>query len=375
MAGKTTVKGKVTPEHRVNSAPYDVTVSINTVSGDIEEVSCHGCLARHGGCKHATAFLFWLHRRSSEKAVTEVKCYWSKPRLASVGTMSPMKAKDMGGRKRSLAASKEPDDFLDVLKKKMTDGRHTPVGVFFETTSGWSPATVDPLDAAMDVLCEGCPTDNMASARAFLSAQLNCALTSAVCSATLGQRESREWHHLRFGRVTASKLYEVSRCKTISGSLTESILGCTKFTGTTATKRGVVLEPQVIGAVETALGVDITPTGLHIITDRPAFAASPDGLCQVDGKLCTVEVKCPSAVSTVASYMDHNGITAKVRAQMHLQMLATGAHTGVLCVADPFFEKNKSVTILRDELDLTFIEPIMAQAEAFWHRAILPMLV
>ena len=90
------INGKVPREHRVSPAPYGVTVSINTETGGIEEASCHGCQARHGGCKHAIAFLFWLHRRSSEKAVTKVQCYWTKPRLSNIGNRSPMKARDMG---------------------------------------------------------------------------------------------------------------------------------------------------------------------------------------------------------------------------------------------------------------------------------------
>ena len=373
--GQIVVKGKVTPEHRVNTAPYGVTVSINTLSGTIEEASCHGCQARHGGCKHATAFLFWLHRRSSEKAVTEVQCYWTKPRLANISNMSPMKARNMGGRKRQ-GAPNEPDNFLDLVKKEMFDGGHRPTGVFFDIISGWRSPAVDPLDTSMDVICKGCPIGDIALTRTYLSGKLDPTLVSAVCSATIGQKESRAWYHLRFGRVTASKLYEASRCKTMAGSLTETILGCSKFKGTAATKRGVRLEPVVITEVQAALGVEVATTGLHLLTERPVFAASPDGLCQMDGKLCTIEVKCPSGSKTVEKYIQADkSISVKVRAQMQLQMLAAGAGTGILCVADPSFEVNKKVTVIRDDLDMAFIEPIMAQAESFWHRAILPMLV
>lgn len=39
-----------------------------------------------GGCKHALAFLMWMHRRTEEPSPTEVTSYWKKPRLSSVGT-------------------------------------------------------------------------------------------------------------------------------------------------------------------------------------------------------------------------------------------------------------------------------------------------
>lgn len=36
-------------------------------------------------CKHAVAFLFWLHRRSEEPSVTSQVCYWKKSVLSDVG--------------------------------------------------------------------------------------------------------------------------------------------------------------------------------------------------------------------------------------------------------------------------------------------------
>ena len=58
LPGKCVVKGRVTPEHRVNSDPYRVTVSVNVETGAIDEARCHSCQARNGGCKHVAAFLF-----------------------------------------------------------------------------------------------------------------------------------------------------------------------------------------------------------------------------------------------------------------------------------------------------------------------------
>lgn len=38
----------------------------------------------------------WLHRGSEEPSPTEKKCYWAKPKLATIGsTMKFIKAKDM----------------------------------------------------------------------------------------------------------------------------------------------------------------------------------------------------------------------------------------------------------------------------------------
>ncbi|GBL81424.1 hypothetical protein AVEN_143708-1 [Araneus ventricosus] len=90
-----TEKAIVTPEHKISKKRYGVTVICN------EEVVlsalCDSCAASLGGCKHAIAFLSWLHRRSEEPSVTEVTCYWKKSKLSTVvKSIKFVKGKDLG---------------------------------------------------------------------------------------------------------------------------------------------------------------------------------------------------------------------------------------------------------------------------------------
>ena len=48
---------------------------------------------------------------------------------------------------------------------------------------------------------------------------------------------------------------------------------------------------------------------------------------------------------------------------------------GLLCVADPQFERSGAVCVVYDELDMGFLGPIMDQAERIWRMAVLPMLL
>lgn len=51
-----------------------------------------------GGCKHAVAFLMWVHRRSEDPSPTEVQCYWKKSVLSGVGTsLKYITVEEMGG--------------------------------------------------------------------------------------------------------------------------------------------------------------------------------------------------------------------------------------------------------------------------------------
>ncbi|KAI4455664.1 hypothetical protein MML48_9g00000120 [Holotrichia oblita] len=80
------VKCKICPEHKVNVKQYKVCSVIDEVQEIVDEVQCYDCAASAGGCKHAVAFIMWLHRRSEEPACTSVESYWKKSSLSKVGT-------------------------------------------------------------------------------------------------------------------------------------------------------------------------------------------------------------------------------------------------------------------------------------------------
>ncbi|GBP66328.1 Mariner Mos1 transposase [Eumeta japonica] len=90
-------------------------------------------------------------------------------------------------------------------------------------------------DVIVSVVCEDCVASR--------------ALIEKVKEETIEQSKSNLWFELRYGRITASKAYEVSRCKTADGTLVSLILGG-KIPETKHMKRGRVLEDQVRRTVE-----------------------------------------------------------------------------------------------------------------------------
>lgn len=57
----------------------------------------------------------------------------------------------------------------------------------------------------------------------------NAMMTAECCkleASTRQQSDSPQWHNMRYGRITASILYEAARCKT-AGTLVENIMGAT----------------------------------------------------------------------------------------------------------------------------------------------------
>ena len=130
---------------------------------------------------------------------------------------------------------------------------------------------------------------------------------------------------MRFGRLTASNIYEASRCQTPEGSLVNRIIGIAKSYESKYMKRGTELEPQVISETEKMLNCKIERSGLHIIPSLPMLGASPDGICSE----FIVEVKCPCSEKNIDHYLCNGEISNKCKGQMNLQMLATGKKKGL----------------------------------------------
>lgn len=77
-----------------------------------------------GGCKHAIAFLAWLHRRSEDPPSTSVECYWNKAKLSTVGSsLKYIKAKEITSLQKIHIDPKRPQSvsFLSILKNYSHD--------------------------------------------------------------------------------------------------------------------------------------------------------------------------------------------------------------------------------------------------------------
>lgn len=370
LPGTSVVKGRVTPEHKINKTPYTVEITVDNESHLIDSAKCYGCPAQNGGCKHVVAFIFWLYRRSTEQAVTEVTCYWRKPSLSDVTRLSPIRARDLTPRASGRTLPSQPN-FLKQIMDRAAEKQQTPAGAVFSVCQQSTNSILK--DAEMRSLCKGC--NDSSKMTSVLAEKMDRSTIEKVVEATKDQSKSPTWHHQRFGRVTGSKLHAAAQCRTPQGSLVESILGSKSFGSSNAMKRGMLLEPLVLSQLEKFLGEEIRPTGLHILQDRPMFAASPDGICSLGGVTHVVEVKCPSAEKNVSLYVDNDIIAAKVRVQIQMEMLAVGVTNAVLCIADPAFEENGNIRVVFDTLDRAFLEPFMERAEKFWYAAVFPLLI
>ncbi|KAI4467864.1 hypothetical protein MML48_2g00015387 [Holotrichia oblita] len=100
-------------------------------------------------------------------------------------------------------------------------------------------------------------------------------------------QSSEVWRELRYGRITASKIYDVIHSKKSEGTAVESILGAYKVSDAPALQRGRTLEIRVLEEAEKQIKTKILKCGILLCIDYPYLNATPDGITEE----CMVEVR------------------------------------------------------------------------------------
>ena len=171
-----------------------------------------------------------------------------------------------------------------------------------------------------------------------------------------------EWHELRRGKVTASRVADIlAKTKTGASASRQNYLIELALQRTTKTIQpsytndamawGTATEPQarVAYEVKTNNFVDQVP-----FIDHPTikgFGCSPDGLVDKDGLL---EIKCPNS-ATHWEYFKYNRPPQKYVIQMQAQMAVTGAKWCDFVSFDPRMPERSQLLIVNVPRDPEFI--------------------
>jgi putative phage-type endonuclease len=126
------------------------------------------------------------------------------------------------------------------------------------------------------------------------------------------EQGSPEWHNLRLGKVTASKLKDLMAADNLSliDRLIAEIVSEQKEDGyvTAEMQRGTDMEPLARVAYEEERGVKVELVGFIQPDNYEWFGVSPDGLISVNGKYSkAIEIKCPKT-QTHVKYIRQGGI-------------------------------------------------------------------
>ena len=175
------------------------------------------------------------------------------------------------------------------------------------------------------------------------------------------QQGTEEWHQLRLGKVTASRVADIL-AKTKSGASASRgnyliELALQRVTKTieesysnSAMEWGVATEPQARVAYEVSTGNFVDQIAFVNHPTIEGFGCSPDGLVG-EG---LIEIKCPNS-ATHWSYIKANEPPQKYIIQMQAQMAVTGAKWCDFVSFDPRMPERSQLLIIRVNRDEEFI--------------------
>ncbi|KAF5280212.1 hypothetical protein FQA39_LY05346 [Lamprigera yunnana] len=351
------VKGKICSEHKVHAKLYAVSVVVDEEEEVVISVQCHDCVASERGCKHSIAFLMWIHRRSEEPPCTAAACYWKKSKLSRVGSsLKYMTAKELSNG----APSSVLDKFLDMGRKRELDNCE-----LLKYQSAYICNTIQSLSMHQLVLKykEKC-------CKIFLEKLvLSNETITQIEVETREQHHNNLWFELRYGRITASRAYEFSRCKKYDGTLIALIMGGS-IPDTAAMKRGRILENEVRKTVSMEFGKKIKMCGLMLSSEYLMIAGSPYEICEDS----IIEIKCPISAKTYQNYIKNGKPTEKFNTQMQMQIYLTGLQKGYFCVADNNYSANKKVEIICLTFNETYMHNFLKLIGDLWKEKVYPVL-
>lgn len=185
------------------------------------------------------------------------------------------------------------------------------------------------------------------------------------------QQGTEEWHQLRLGKVTASRVADIL-AKTKSGASASRgnyliELALQRVTKTieesysnSAMEWGVATEPQARVAYEVSTGNFVDQIAFVNHPTIEGFGCSPDGLVG-EG---LIEIKCPNS-ATHWSYIKANEPPQKYIIQMQAQMSVTGAKWCDFVSFDPRMPERSQLLIIRVNRDNEFIADMEKEIKQF----------
>lgn len=183
---------------------------------------------------------------------------------------------------------------------------------------------------------------------------------------------SEEWHALRLGKATASRIADIvrttksgvsaSRERYLGELVAERLTGCRAADFKSADMEwGNETEAQARGAYAIYSGGTLTPVPF---VDHPSIhmaGASPDHLVNDDG---LVEIKCPATHTHIATLLGGK-IKPDYLTQMQWQMACTGRAWCDFVSFDPRMPEDMRLFVQRVERDDKRIRELEAAVDAF----------
>ncbi|XP_062620989.1 uncharacterized protein LOC134282605 [Saccostrea cucullata] len=398
------IKCTCVPETRQSEKPYTTWILMDN-DGTVKSGGCT-CVADDGTCKHCVALLFSLqsfserHKDRGEETCTDKPCKWDKPRITS----HPVTVEEISFRRNSSHPDKK-DNYNPVSNQRHISHREI-TKILYKTCKHYGSVfmhTVDPpsddssdeedsleIKELSDIISDykqQNPIGNENELIDYLRKIHSKDVINQIENLTKDQTDNAMWYKYRKGRITASVMGSVYKCR-IENLATENyivkkIFGRSSFSSA-ATEYGKAMESVALQQYFFQYSKDhskaqIMKSGLVISENYPFIGASPDSLisCQCCGN-GIVEIKCSythqhNFIKDIAASNDYHILlhednivlnrSSSWYTQIQTQLFCTG-----LQWCDFVLYTRKDMAIERIVFDPEYFDCCLKKACIFFHK-------
>ncbi|CAD7014954.1 unnamed protein product [Ceratitis capitata] len=365
-----------------HEAHVRVALKVDEKKDEISETKCEQCLKKES-CPHILAFIFWLHRKSTDTEAPSILDFWGREVEA---LMEEERAEALRIREIFACDELRLEADLEAAAVGETEGQ-----AFFENVLD----EMDNLGLRDSALYRHCRSvldefeplfihhtmldasnNGVKSSRSFvqhMEEQAKQGLFERLAEVSKLSYKTPLWLETQYMRLRCSLIHRIaSRKDVLEDEHILEMLFC-KEREYNAEERQQLKQHKrfILKQTEKLENKTYTECGLLLNESYPYICASPDGI--TDDHI--VEIKAPKTDEEFEKYLEgRETIAPKYMAQIQIQMYMANVTKALYCVLSPTFDTNGALHYVWVQADMEFVASLLGAAEDFWKDVVFPRL-
>ncbi|XP_014087262.1 uncharacterized protein [Bactrocera oleae] len=359
-----------------------VSLKVDEKKDEISETKCGICTKKES-CPHILAFIFWLHRKSTDTEATAILDFWGKETEALIEEErgETLRIRDIfacdelrleADLEAAAVSESEGQAFFEAVLDEMENLGLKDSALYRHCRSvseEFEPVFIHHtmLDAS---------NNGVKSCRTFgqhMEEQAKRGLFERLSEVSKTSYKTRLWLETQYMRLRCSLIHRIaSRKDSLEDESILELLFC-KEREFNAEERQQLKQHKrfILKQTEKLENKTYTECGLLLNESYPYICASPDGI--TDDHI--VEIKAPKTDDEFEKYLEgRETIAPKYMAQIQIQMYMANVTKALYCVLSPTFDTNGALHYVWVQADMEFVASLLGAAEDFWKDVVFPRL-
>lgn len=365
-----------------HEAHVRVALKVDEKKDEILETKCDHCTKKES-CPHILAFIFWLHRKSTDTEATAILDFWGKETEALIEEErgETLRIRDIfacdelrleADLEAAAVSESEGQAFFEAFLDEMENLGLKDSALYRHCRS--VPEEFEPLfihHTMLDASNNG--VKNSRSFSQHMEEQAKNGLFERLSEVSKSSYKTRIWLETQYMRLRCSLIHRIaSRKDSLEDENILEQLFC-KEREFNADERQQLKQHKrfILKQTEKLENKTYNECGLLLNESYPYICASPDGI--TDDHI--VEIKAPKTDEEFEKYLEgRETIAPKYMAQIQIQMYMANVTKALYCVLSPTFDTNGALHYVWVQADMEFVASLLGAAEDFWKDVVFPRL-